>query len=360
MPSYDPFTRGPHPVGVRTETWTDRLRTRALDVEIWFPASEAARGRDLDASTQDRFDAVWADEGTATQAAMRDAEAGGVGPHPLVLLVHGFAGFRREATFVGTHLASHGYLVVSADHAGSTSWDVEAGLSGTAPMPSIRRMGVDRRGDVPFLVDQALARLPADPGAIGVTGASFGGWTSLVAPAVDARVRAIAPMCPAGGETDIFGPDDNALMEDLDLTWKRDLMPTLLMVGDRDSWVPLHGQMGIFKRLPPGSRMVIMRGADHSHFVDDIPTSHRWLQALTDELGTLLPDGPGRWKQVADRIVPYEDLADEVSTYAAWRGLTVAHFDAALRHDRAAATLVEDHLEDAAASVGADVLTVVR
>ena len=58
--------------------------------------------------------------------------------------------------------------------------------------------------------------------------------------------------------------------------------------------------------------------------------------------------------------MPYEDLADEVSTYAMWRGLTVAHFDAALRHYRAAATLVEDHLEDAAASVGADVLTVVR
>ena len=46
-----------------------------------------------------------------------------------VLLSHGFAGHRRESTFMGTHLASHGFLVVSADHIGSTHSDIDEQMS---------------------------------------------------------------------------------------------------------------------------------------------------------------------------------------------------------------------------------------
>ena len=45
--SYDPFARGPFPVGVMTQAWHDARRDRTLDVEIWYPASDAVRGGDL-------------------------------------------------------------------------------------------------------------------------------------------------------------------------------------------------------------------------------------------------------------------------------------------------------------------------
>ena len=37
MSDYDPFSRGPHPVGVRDATWTDEARERTLPISIWYP-----------------------------------------------------------------------------------------------------------------------------------------------------------------------------------------------------------------------------------------------------------------------------------------------------------------------------------
>ena len=53
--TYDPFKRGSHPVGVRSSTWQDSSRDQAIDVEIWYPATENHRGQDLENSTQDVF-----------------------------------------------------------------------------------------------------------------------------------------------------------------------------------------------------------------------------------------------------------------------------------------------------------------
>src|SRR6185295_7996414 len=55
--SYDPFARGPYPVGVRTLSATDASRAqRFLPIEVWYPATDAFAGRDLDAATKDHFE----------------------------------------------------------------------------------------------------------------------------------------------------------------------------------------------------------------------------------------------------------------------------------------------------------------
>jgi hypothetical protein len=38
---YDPFRRGPFPVGVRTAALVDPTRDRSLAIEIWYPADRA-------------------------------------------------------------------------------------------------------------------------------------------------------------------------------------------------------------------------------------------------------------------------------------------------------------------------------
>src|SRR5262249_27794141 len=65
------------------------------------------------------------------QDAVRDA-APRAGRFPLVAFSHGYGGHRRQSTFLCTHLASHGYVVVSADHAGNTVLDALQAFMGGA------------------------------------------------------------------------------------------------------------------------------------------------------------------------------------------------------------------------------------
>jgi len=362
---YDPFARGEHPVGVRTETWTDAARSCDLTVEIWYPASGDFAGQDLDPSTQDAFQPVWGTESEPAdglppirQTAVRDAEPCEL-PGQLIVFSHGYAGWRREATFVCTHLASHGYVVIGADHPESTSWEVDASLASPDPIAredSRLLMAAQRRGDVPFLVAEAERRGYGAPGDVGVTGISLGGWTTLIAPSVEPRVRVIAPMCPAGGISPI-APGRNVLAEELDLGWPADVQ-CLHMVADRDAWLPLYGHLGMFARFQSPSKMVILLNADHNHFVDDIPTSHTWYRELTWDLAKAYPDGETNWAAIAQSIAPIEELVDPEVAYELWRGLTVAQFDAHLRGRPEARQLLDEQLRGEAERIGARVLTI--
>ncbi len=103
--SYDPFIRGSSPVGVRTFEWTDATRERTLPVEVWYPATSAHAGQDLDPEHRDSFQTLPIAP-PAKQAAVRDA-ATADGVFPLVIFSHGFGGERRQTTHLCTHLASH-------------------------------------------------------------------------------------------------------------------------------------------------------------------------------------------------------------------------------------------------------------
>jgi hypothetical protein len=74
---YDPFVRGPFPVGVRTVQAIDAARDeRPLSFEIWYPAAERYAGQDFAEASRDIYQVlpslppIW-------QAAVRDAA-----PHP--------------------------------------------------------------------------------------------------------------------------------------------------------------------------------------------------------------------------------------------------------------------------------------
>jgi predicted dienelactone hydrolase len=112
--SYDPFARGRFPVGVRTIEIPDAVRARRFRCEIWYPA--AAHAENLDSAPQghDVF-AVPSSPAPRTQMAARDAAAQR-GSRPLIVFSHPSGGHRRTATFLCTHLGSHGYVVAALDH----------------------------------------------------------------------------------------------------------------------------------------------------------------------------------------------------------------------------------------------------
>src|SRR5262245_58058281 len=121
--AYDPFRRGPHPAGVRTATVTDGDRDgRRLPIELWYPAAAAHAGADLDPATQDAYELVPGLPATR-QEAVRDAAAA-PGTFPVIAFSHGYGGHRRQSTFLCSHLASHGYVVVGIDHTGNTIFDI--------------------------------------------------------------------------------------------------------------------------------------------------------------------------------------------------------------------------------------------
>lgn len=268
------------------------------------------------------------------------------GEFPYIINMHGWSGFRVEFTYLSTHLASHGYLVVSPDIPGSTAGDVEAFFNDPSivnrPETLHDHVGAirdTRHIAVPYLVQAGLDRLPVLDEIVGFTGPSFGGWTALIAPRLDPRIKAAIPQCPAGGNMYVegtkqeLGPIDHGV-------------PTLMLVGSRDSLLPLFGQFEIYHDLVRGSRrMIVLLGGDHVHFGDDIASSHVWMEGFLGHIAEVWPDTD--WDVPARLVRPFEELAPAAPTNDLWRMVILAHFDAHLKHDAQAREFIEsDRLND--------------
>ena len=348
--TYDPFVRGSLPVGVRTFQWSDPARNdRPLAVETWYPATDVHRGQDLAEVTRDHYELIpgfppgW-------QEAARDA-ASRVGSFPLVVFSHGFGAHRRQSSFLCTHLASHGYVVAAMDHTGNTIMEMVqmmmAAQMGAAAPPDpaaiLSEIIPARPADVSFVIDRLLAGaaegLPGiDAERIGMSGHSFGGWTTLMVAGRDRRIRAALPLAPAGGWSPL---PSRPLTDALDFAWGRDV-PTLFLVADSDTILPLRGMRELLARTSSTKQMVILANADHMHFCDQIEQIH--------ELFRLMP--PPIFDQVVHAIKPITELSAPEGAYRFTRGLGLAHMDAHLRGVEPAARFLAGDLIDVLRSQG--------
>jgi len=339
---YDPFARGSNPVGVRSVDLTDSTRSRCLALELWYPATAVYQGQDTGAQSKDHYDLLPGFP-PQTQDAVRDAEAA-QGRFPLVVFSHGFGGHRRQSTFLCTHLASHGYVVAAMDHTGNTVMDIammtmQVMAGGQLPdvFTMISDLVVARPADVRFVIDRVLAgeagidadRIDAE--RIGMSGHSFGGWTTLKVTGLDRRISAALPMAPAGGSSPL--PAD-LLRDGLDFAWGREV-PTLYLVADKDTLLPLPGMRELLARTPSrNKRIAILANSDHMHFCDSVEAMHELFR-------TMPPPGP--LAEVAKALPPVSELAPGKHAYEFSRALGLAHMDAALKgREEAAAFLAGD------------------
>jgi len=205
----DPAAPGPYPVGVSRVILFDAARGRTLQTEVWYPADESARGLPP-APAQSYLPpelAFLADNATIQLVAVRDVPIAPGGPFPLVAFSHGSGGIRFQNPFQCEHLASHGYVVAAPDHQGNTYFDASESI------PALR---IDRPLDIRFVFDE-MTRLSQDPSSafagwidlsrpFGVTGHSFGAYTSVEVANQDPRVAASLPMALTG----VIGPDYTA------------------------------------------------------------------------------------------------------------------------------------------------------
>ena len=172
---------GPHAVGQREYRWIDQSRPTPANGE--YPGA-----------VQREFPvALWFPRGVG-------------GGHPLLVFSHGLMSSRYGVTYMAEHLASHGYIVLAADHPLS-NLDAPGGPTHTDV--------VNHPADVSFLIDQALALEPTvrpfegqiDRERIGVFGISLGGATAtLVTFHPEWRDHRIAAAISIVGPGDVFGP----------------------------------------------------------------------------------------------------------------------------------------------------------
>ncbi len=239
---------GPWAVGVTTVAWGER------EIEFWYPVAPSdAAGRVRDAYyirdwLPDVIDALLPADANPpfVTNAYRNAPASTEGPFPLVVFAHGAASFRMQSTFLTTHLASWGFVVVSPDY-------LERGLGnalGQAPNEPLEDTVVTRGA-----VDVAKAENTRSGGLlegvitaarIAITGHSAGG-TSSIRFGHEPDVVTYLPL--AAG---IFG-DDVLLPEH----------PSMWLTGDIDAVVEVDRVVAAFEQAPSPARLVRVANAGH-------------------------------------------------------------------------------------------------
>jgi predicted dienelactone hydrolase len=252
--------------------------------------------------------------------------------------------------YLCTHLASHGYVVAALDHSEVVAAELARRDGETEDQRTARTEAwiANRVPDIRFLLDQVLAGPPwdtnwtLDPARIGLVGYSFGGWTALAATEVEWRIRAVVALAPGGSSR----PKPGILPAKLTFAWGRDV-PSLYLAAENDTMTPLDGMYELFSRTPATKRMVILRRADHVHFLEDVETQHETVR-------TMAWTGPLSW--IPKEMRPITELCSGEEAHLFVRGLTLSHMDSVLRKSEEARRFWAGDIEGELAERGVDAL----
>ncbi len=234
-------------VNVNHDNWTDPARSRGIPVKVYFPTCSA--------------------------------------PCPVILFSHGLGGTRQGGEMWGRHWASHGYVSIHLQHAGSDA-EALAKIPDDAPHGPATLITADnliqRVRDVSFVIsrmqdinlksDSALSGI-LDTSRIGMSGHSFGSATTqalcgqLVPSAPRASPSVSDPRIIAG----LALSPSLARNIDPGTAYASIHRPLLLMTGTRDD-SPVGTTRAIDRRIPfdhmpgPGQYLAIFRDGDHMVF----------------------------------------------------------------------------------------------
>jgi dienelactone hydrolase len=293
---------------------------RTLPTRIWYPATSAGNG----------------------------ATPSSDGPFPIIGWAHGFTSGNFEGQFVGAHLASHGYVVVGP------SFPLSNG--GAPGGPTIADM-TNQPADLDFVMRQVAAGAAGDALAAaiddtrrGIGGLSLGGGTVLIGAYHPTwrmeNVSAAMALAPASC---FFG---SGLYHDGSL-------PMLIISGDADMLVSLAGGPGrAFQWADAPIELITLHGGNHVGFLGiegkdghnadagigcaAIGVGGSVAASGIGALSTLLQEGVGPSAFDASTCLDACTQEFPASMPAArqlqiTRAAALAHFDAALRGDRAKA-----------------------
>ncbi|HTG46499.1 MAG TPA: alpha/beta fold hydrolase [Actinomycetota bacterium] len=211
----------------------------------------------------------------------------GVGPFPLILLVHGGPVGAVTEGWLGTTqalLLSKGYAILMPNPRGSS------GRGRHFAERVVGDMGGDDAKDLLAGVDAVVAAGVADPDRIGIYGGSYGGFMAAWLPAQDPRFRAAVSISPV---TDWYSEHFNSSLIDWVGDFLRDVpeepggqhhlrspvlmgetlrTPTLLTAGRNDRATPPGQAVEMFRALRArGIPAEVVVYPDEGHGVRDFP-----------------------------------------------------------------------------------------
>ena len=275
-------------------------KTHALVTDIWYPADPASVEQPQWIGNPD---APFASAGKAARDAKPIATPQ---KFPLILLSHGIGGSSYMMAWLGSSLASHGFIAAAVNHPGNNALE-------DYTIPGAILWG-QRAHDLSALLDLLLADQTfgprIDPKRVGTAGFSLGGLTvielaggiaelsryqdfckspkadgmcndtleypGLLAKATalaksdpatqaalnesakshrDSRIRAIFAMAPAIGPA--FDPDSLAKIS----------IPTQIVAGAVDNVVPVDSSAKFFAAHIPGAQLTIFQAVGHYTFL---------------------------------------------------------------------------------------------
>jgi predicted dienelactone hydrolase len=275
-------------------------KTHALITDIWYPADPASSEQMQWIGSPDNPFAK------AGKAALNAPILPGSEKFPLILLSHGIGGSSAMMAWLGSALASHGYIAAAVNHPGNNALE-DYTIPGAV-------FWSQRAHDLSAILDLLLADPTfgprIDPKRVGAAGFSLGGLTvielaggiaefsryqdfcmspkadgmctdtieypGLLAkvtalaktdPAIqaafienskshrDPRIRAIFVMAPALGPA--FSPDSLAKIS----------IPTQIVAGSVDTVVPIETSAKFFAAKIPGAQVSILQAVGHYTFL---------------------------------------------------------------------------------------------
>jgi dienelactone hydrolase len=309
-----PQPTGPFAVGRTTYAWVNEAQTddlapspgmqRAVLAWIWYPSAGSSA-----ATPAEYLPSAWREALARSSGVLRFLTRGTVHTHsssdpgisqaqhsyPVVIMRAGGGALTTSFTTLAEDLASHGYVVVGFDAPYRTVVVVfpdgrvvlrPRTMDPEVLPPADQTRLIDKilsmwSGDTRFVVDQLDRLNAADPsgrfsgrldmGRLGMFGHSLGGATALQFCHDDFR-------CKAG--IDIDGAPYGSVVKD-GLT-----QPFLFLLSDHGDLSALEARavlgdiVSIYDRLPNGRRLLMVRGANHFSFSDQMLVMSRYFVRL--------------------------------------------------------------------------------
>ena len=295
-----PVAAGPYAVGVATVTLDDPAGVRPLTVDVWFPIDTDVDTSTLAPQQYTLLPGVYYESPDGVAATVDQIASGE--QLPLIVYSHGSNGLRYIHSSYTEALASHGYLVVAADHTGNTAVDYIADSRAPGAEVALARLS-DVRRLIDAFVDPAnpvggpyAAQIDAEQ--IVVTGHSAGGFTSLATitgytnelgeVAADERVDAIVTLAPAVGSS-WFTDDVLATIT----------VPMMTVVGTNDVTTPVDPNVTRLWDLTTGApayRVELVDGAhqtftDLCAYIDFLPTLENVPEIIVETIDDFAVEG---------------------------------------------------------------------
>ncbi|TWX72442.1 alpha/beta hydrolase family protein [Colwellia sp. C1TZA3] len=281
--------KGPFNVGVRTisitnpdqfDPTTQSTKDRELTLEVWYPSVVDANSAKTSYENITRSGVNFTIQADAFRDATVVPSSNG-DKFPLVVISHGYTGYRTLMYYLAEHLASHGYIVAAIDHTDSTNAEIDMINS---PYAGFFSTLINRSRDQQFTLNYLtstpnFASTAIDNTEAGLIGYSMGGYgaintvggcynfnsasastfTGIKDPKqlqkvvtllnscaggqyenieVDPRWQAVIAMAPWGGQHKLFSPEALSTIN----------TPILYVAGDLDDVSGYDGIKSLYKQ----------------------------------------------------------------------------------------------------------------